>query len=140
MSHKWDGSRVVNFGIPNDFGIPILVNPEGLRDPENQSRNRPGSRDPKKMSMYLVTILRLPVQNPGRIPDALIDNPYHDALTTVVKLESDLMPCSALTFVRRTLVSIRFGQQPWGFVSLSLLFDNVQYPVITKCDHNYSCK
>jgi hypothetical protein len=104
--------RVVNSGIPNDFGIPISVNPEGLRDPENQSRNRPGSRDPEKMAIYLVTTVRLPVQNPGRIPDAVIDNPYHDALTTVVKLEADLMPCSALTYVRRTPVSIRLGQQP----------------------------
>jgi hypothetical protein len=47
--------RVVNSGIPNDFGIPSLVNPEGLRDPENQSRNRPGSRDPEKVAVYLVT-------------------------------------------------------------------------------------
>jgi hypothetical protein len=47
----------------------------------------------------------------------VIDNPYHDALATVVKLEAHLMPCSALVFVRRTLVSIRFGQQPWGIVS-----------------------
>jgi hypothetical protein len=68
------------------------------------------------MAIYVVTTVLLPVQNPRRIPDAVIDNPYHDALTTVVKLEADLMPCSALTFVRRTLVSIRLGQQPWGFV------------------------
>jgi hypothetical protein len=133
--------RVVNFGIPNDFGIPILVNPEGLRDPENQSRNRPGSRDPEKLSIYLVTIVRLPVQNPGRIPGAVIDNPY-DALTTVVKLEVDLMSCSALTFVRRTLVSIRFGQQSWGFVSHYHYFLTMcTFCAVSsyhKCDHNSS--
>jgi hypothetical protein len=77
------------------------------------------------MATYLVTTMRLPVQNPGRIPDAVIDNPYHDALTTVVKLEANLMPCSALTFVRRTLVSIRFGQQPWGFVSHYHIFSTM---------------
>jgi hypothetical protein len=71
------------------------------------------------------------VQNPGRIPDAVIDNPYHDALTAVVELEADLMPCSALTFVRRTLVSIRFGRQPWGFVFHYHYFLTMQYPVIT---------
>jgi hypothetical protein len=107
-------TRVVNAGIPNDFGIPILVNPSGLRDPE--------FRDPEKMAIHLVTIVRLPVQNLGRIPDAVIDNPYHDALTTVVKLAADLMPCSALTFVRRTLVSIQFGEQPWGLCLIIITF------------------
>jgi hypothetical protein len=100
----WDANRVVNSGIPNDFGIPILVNPEGLRDPEN-------------MTIYLITTVRLPMKVPERISDAVVDNPNHDALTTVVKLEAHLIPCSALTFVRRTPVSIRFGQQPRGFVS-----------------------
>jgi hypothetical protein len=77
----WNSSktRVVNPGPVFDPGIPISVNPEGLWDPGNQSRNRPGPT-----------------------------------------LEADLMPCSVWTFVRRTPVSIRFGQQPWGFVTLTI--------------------
>jgi hypothetical protein len=54
--------RVVNSGILNDFGIPILVNPEGPRDPKINPKT---VRDPEKMAIYLVTTVRLPVQNPG---------------------------------------------------------------------------